>query len=195
MVDLSRQHWRHAVLAAVIYIALPTWFRAVDAPSARAQGADPQGAAIFDLIDQHGRRFNSDQLKGMPYAIFFGFTQCPEVCPTTLNDLTGVVEQLGPTADRIRFLFVSVDVEGDTPETLSAYLQHFDRRILGLTGHPAEIISLVGKFGAFFERVPTKHGYTINHSTSIYLVDRAGRRAGTITYQEPAARQIKNSSG
>ena len=149
----------------------------------------PHGAP-FDLVGTDGAKFSSERLAGRPFAIFFGFTQCPEVCPTTLNDLMGVMERLGPAADRIAFLFVSVDTDNDTPVALKEYLSHFDKRVIGLTGHPAEIAAIVGRFGAFYERVPTKHGHTYNHSTSIYLVGADGRRAGEIGYQEDVESQV-----
>lgn len=153
------------------------------------QPPDPLGAP-FELIDHHGKTFTSESLRGRPFAIFFGFTQCPEVCPTTLNDLAGVMQELGPDANRITFLFVSVDPERDTPSILKSYISYFDNRIIGLSGNMVDIVSLTGKFGAFFERIPSQDAYTINHSTWMYLVGRDGKLADRIAYREDAASQL-----
>jgi protein SCO1/2 len=174
--------------SALALVAL-AWTRLLPLRAEAAGPGQPHGGP-FELVATDGTRYSSDRLAGRPFAIFFGFTQCPEVCPTTLNDLMGVLERLGPAADRIAFLFVSVDTDNDTPAALKQYLSHFDRRVIGLTGHPAEIAALAGRFGAFYERVPTKHGFTYNHSTSIYLVGADGRRAGEIGYQEAPASQV-----
>ncbi|HRD77447.1 MAG TPA: SCO family protein [Hyphomicrobiaceae bacterium] len=163
---------------------------AIGMPCGTAAAAEPHGGP-FELIGTDGQPFRSERLAGRPFAIFFGFTNCPEVCPTTLNDLMGVLERLGPDADRIGFLFVSVDAENDTPAALKEYLSHFDKRVIGLTGHPAEIAAVASRFGAYYERVPTKHGHTYHHSTSMYLVGGDGRRAGEIAYQEDADSQVR----
>ena len=144
----------------------------------------------FELTTHEGKRLASRDLAGKPYAVFFGFTFCPDVCPTTLLELTNVLQQLGPDADRMRYLFISVDSERDTPEHLKVYLSNFDARIIGLTGSAAEIAGVARAYRAYYEKVPTKDGFTYNHSALTYLMDAKGKFAGTITYQESEAVQV-----
>lgn len=146
--------------------------------------------APFELTTHEGKRLASGDLAGRPFAVFFGFTFCPDVCPTTLLELTDVLAQLGPDADRMRYLFISVDSERDTPEHLKLYLSNFDSRIVGLTGTASQIAAVAKGYRAFYEKVPTKDGFTYNHSALTYLMDSKGKFAGTITYQESAAVQV-----
>jgi len=145
----------------------------------------------FELTTDDGKRLSSAELKGAPFALFFGFTHCPDVCPTTMLELSNVIKELGPDADRMRFFFVSVDTERDTPEQLKVYLSNFDARITGLVGTPAEIAAVAKAYRAFYEKVPTKDGFTYNHTALVYLMGRDGRLAGTINYQEPEDVQLK----
>jgi protein SCO1 len=144
----------------------------------------------FELTTQDGTKLSSRQLLGRPFAVFFGFTFCPDACPTTLLGLTNVLQQLGPAADRMRYLFISVDTERDTPEQLKIYLSSFDPRITGLTGTAEQIAFVAKAYHAYYEKVPTKGGFTYNHTALIYLMDGNGRFAGTITYEETEAVQI-----
>jgi protein SCO1/2 len=145
----------------------------------------------FELTTHEGERLSSADLKGRPFALFFGFTHCPDVCPTTLLELSNVIRELGPDADRMRFLFVTVDTERDTPEHLKLYLSNFDPRIVGLVGTPEETAAVAKAYRAFYEKVPTKEGFTYNHTALVYLMGPDGRLAGTITYQEPQDVQVK----
>ena len=138
----------------------------------------------FKLTDHNGRRFSSQQLAGKPYAVFFGFTLCPDVCPTTLLELTTDIEALGADADKMRYVFISVDPERDTPEHLKTYLSNFNPRIIGLTGTPAEIAAVAKAYRVFYEKVPTKEGYTVNHTATTYLMDAKGRFVSTMAYRE-----------
>lgn len=148
--------------------------------------------APIDMKTPDGGRLTSADLKGKPFAIFFGFTYCPDVCPTTLLELTNTIKQLGPDADKMRFLFVSVDPERDTAELMKTYLSNFDPHITGLLGTPGEIAKLAKGYRAVYEKVPTKDGYTINHTATTYLMDRHGHLFGTLAYQEdPTTRLAK----
>lgn len=141
----------------------------------------------FTLTTQTGASLSDRDLQGRPFAVFFGFTRCPEVCPTTLWEMSEALKALGPDADRMKMLFISVDPERDTPEFLDRYLQSFDRRIIGLTGTPAEIAAVGKAYRAFWEKVPTENGdYTMNHTASIFLMDSHGEFVGTIAYEEQA---------
>jgi protein SCO1/2 len=145
----------------------------------------------FELTTHEGKRLSSTELTGTPFAVFFGFTHCPDVCPTTMLELSNVLKELGPDADHMRYYFISVDPERDTPEHLKLYLSNFDPRITGLVGTPAEIAAVAKAYRAFYEKVPTKDGFTFNHTALVYLMGRDGRLAGTINYQESADVQLK----
>lgn len=154
----------------------------------------PLSSAIggpFELTTHNGKRLSSADLKGTPFAVFFGFTYCPDVCPTTLLELSNVIKRLGPDADRMRYLFISVDSERDTPEHLKRYLTSFDPRIVGLTGTPEEVAAAAKAYRAFYQKVATEDGATYNHTALVYLMDRDGRLAATINYQEPEDVQLK----
>ncbi len=156
--------------------------------SAQLPGAARIGG-FFKLTSHEGRPFSSVQLEGKPYALFFGFTNCPDVCPTTLLEMSNHLAALGPDGDRLTVLFITVDPERDTAEHLKAYLASFDRRIVGLTGNLVEIASVVHAYHAFYEKVPTSSGYTMNHTATVYLMDRKGGLAGTLNHREPEATQ------
>ena len=139
----------------------------------------------FTLVDQTGKATTEKDLLGRPSVIFFGFTYCPEVCPTTLADLTSVLGQMGEAADRLNVVFVSVDPERDTPEALKAYIQPFDPRIRALTGAPDQIAKLARSLGIYVAKVDEGSGsYTVDHTASILLIDATGRFQGTISYRE-----------
>lgn len=139
----------------------------------------------FRLTTQAGAPLSDQDLRGKPFAVFFGFTHCPEVCPTTLWEMTEAMKTLGSQADRIKVLFISVDPTRDTPEFLARYLQSFDPRIVGLTGTEGEIDAVGKAYRAYWRKVPTDDGdYTMDHTASIFLMDAEGHFAGTISYGE-----------
>jgi protein SCO1 len=157
-------------------------------------GQLPLAAGIggpFELTTHDGRRLSSAELAGTPFALFFGFTHCPDVCPTTMLELSNAITALGPDADRMRFFFVSVDSERDTPEQLKLYLSNFDPRITGLVGTTEEIAAVANAYRAVYQKVPTKDGFTYNHTALVYLMGRDGRLAGTLNYQETADVQLR----
>jgi protein SCO1/2 len=144
----------------------------------------------LELIDQSGQPFTGAALAGRPYAIFFGFTHCPDVCPTTLMTLSNTLQRLGPDADRLRILFVSVDPERDTPEQLRQYLAAFDARIIGLTGSEAQIASAATHWKVFHNKIREDDGsYTIVHSAYVYLMDPANRLVATMGFQDSEEEQ------
>lgn len=145
----------------------------------------------IDLARAGGGRFTTADIGGKPYAVFFGFTRCPNVCPTTLSDLTLDLEELGPLADRIKVLFVSVDPDRDTPETMKDYLSAFDPRIVGLSGTPEEIAAVAKDFRVYYRKVPTEgDDYTMDHTASVYLMDAKGRLFGTLAFEEDRKMQV-----
>ena len=139
----------------------------------------------FRLTAQDGRSFSDQDLKGKPFAMFFGFTHCPEVCPTTLYDLTQDLQKLGRDADRLNVVFVTVDPAQDTPELMKTYLSSFDPRIVGLTGTDAEIAAAAKAYKVYYRKVPTESGYTMDHTATIFLMDRQGQFFGASNFQEP----------
>ena len=145
----------------------------------------------FELTTKDGTRFRSSQLYGKPYAVFFGFTNCPDICPTTLLDASNHLRDLGTQADRLEIVFISVDPERDTAEHLRAYLASFDPRIIGLTGTVKEIADVARAFRIIYEKVPTSGGYTINHSAAMLLIDSKGQFSGTVSFQEPQPTQLE----
>jgi protein SCO1/2 len=139
----------------------------------------PQAAAIggpFRLIDQDGRTMTEQDLKGSPSLVFFGFTHCPDVCPTTLFDISEVMRALGPDADRTRALFITVDPERDTQSVLKDYLSSFDPHLSGLTGDLPAITAVAREYRAYFKKVALDGGgYTMDHTAITYLMDKEGR--------------------
>jgi protein SCO1 len=150
--------------------------------------------APFTLTSHQGRTFDSATLAGRPFAIFFGFTNCPDICPTTLLDMSNHLQRLGPAAERLQVLFVTVDPARDTPEHLARYLSSFDPRIVGLTGPEDQIRRLAHAYRVKFRKVPTGDGYTIDHTASVFLMDANARFRATLDYQEPDAAQLAKIS-
>ncbi len=156
---------------------------------ARSQYEDAGGP--FRLIDTDGEVITEADLRGKPAAMFFGFTHCPEVCPTSLFDTAGWLDALGEDADKIQFVFVTVDPERDTPDVLKQYVKAFDERIMGLTaGSEEEIADVADRYRIRFEKVPLKDGdYTMNHTADMLLFDADGDFAGFIPYLPMSMRQ------
>ncbi|WP_185983758.1 SCO family protein [Aureimonas mangrovi] len=138
----------------------------------------------FSMIDDRGERVTEADLTGKPSVIFFGFTYCPDVCPTTLFELTALMERLGSSADDVNFVMVSVDPERDTPEILHEYVKAFDQRFRGFTGTQEEVDRITEAYKVQVERVETEQSYTMNHTASVYLMDSDNRFFGTISYHE-----------
>lgn len=139
----------------------------------------PQASAVggpFKLVDQDGRTVTEQDMKGRPFLVFFGFTHCPDVCPTALFDISEVFRKLGPDADRAAALFITVDPERDTPEVMKSYLSSFDPHLRGLTGDQAAVDGVVKAYRAYSKRVPNPDGsYTMDHTALVYLMDKEGR--------------------
>ena len=131
-----------------------------------------------------------------PSAMFFGFTHCPDVCPTTLMEMGGWIEALGADADKLRFVFVTVDPERDTPEVMNDYVTAFSDRIVGVTGEPEEVHAMVKDYKIFSRKVPLEGGdYTMDHTASMILLDANGSFVGTIARERGRARRRWPSCG
>ncbi len=140
----------------------------------------------FELTSMDGTRINSRQFDGAPLLVFFGFTHCPDICPTKLLEISEVLRAAGDKAAKVRAVFISVDPERDTPAILKAYLGSFDPKIIGATGTPAEIDATVKAYRAFYRRVPTSSGYTMDHTAIVYLMDKKGFFVGAFNLERPA---------
>ncbi len=129
----------------------------------------------FHLVDQNGKTVTNDDFKGHPFLVFFGFTNCPEICPTTLFDISEVLNKLGPDADKVNALFVTVDPERDTPEKLKDYLSSFNPHLIGLGGDPAALAAVAKAYRVYYKKVPQDGGsYTMDHTAIVYLMDKQG---------------------
>lgn len=139
----------------------------------------PAAAAIggsFHLTDQNGRPVSDEDFRGKPFLVFFGYTHCPDVCPTTLFDVSEVMRRLGPDADKTAALFITVDPERDTPATLKDYLGSFDPHLRGITGAPDAVAAVAKEYRVYYKKVPTENGdYSMDHTAIVYLMDKNGQ--------------------
>lgn len=142
-------------------------------------------AKPFSLVNQDGAPVTQADFLGTPSAWFYGFTHCPDVCPTALAEMSAILEALGPDADKLQVVFVSVDPERDTPEIMKDYVEYFDPRIAGLTGDLAQVATMAKDRYIFFEKVPMEGGdYQMEHQASIQLVTADGRFFGALAAEE-----------
>jgi protein SCO1 len=129
----------------------------------------------FRLVDQNGAPVTDQDFKGKTFLVFFGFTHCPDVCPTTLFEMSEIMRKLGSDADRTAVLFVTVDPERDTPESMKDYLASFDPHIHGLTGDAAALAAVAKAYRVYYKKVPLDGGdYTMDHTAIVYLMDKDG---------------------
>lgn len=160
--------------AASLVVGLLIMFWAMGGASKLAQPAAIGGP--FQLTDQNGKAVTDKSLKGKPTLIFFGYTHCPDVCPTSLFEMSEVLRAMGKDADKVNAIFISVDPERDTPAIMKEYLSSFDPHLEGLSGDPAETAKVITSYRVYAKKVPTKDGdYTMDHTALIYLMDRDGR--------------------
>jgi protein SCO1/2 len=144
------------------------------APSPIGQAVAAVGGP-FQLTDQNGKAVTDADMKGKPFLVFFGFTHCPDICPTTLFDMSQLMKELGPDADRTGALFITVDPDRDTPAVMKDYLSNFDPHVRGLTGEPAAVNAAIKAYRVYAKKVPLEHGdYTMDHTALVYLMDKNG---------------------
>lgn len=146
--------------------------------SPRFKSTDITGAEYgrhLDLTDHTGRPRHLEDFRGKAVVVFFGFTHCPDVCPTTLAEVAAGLKKLGPDADRVQVLFVTVDPERDTPQALAQYVTAFDPRFLGLYGNQAETLRAAKEFKIYYEKRKSGDTYTVDHSSQSYVIDPQGR--------------------
>jgi protein SCO1 len=145
------------------------------APSPVGQAVAAVGGP-FQLTDQSGKAVTDADMKGKPFLVFFGFTHCPDICPTTLFDMSQLMKELGPDADRTGALFITVDPDRDTPKVMKDYLSNFDAHVRGLTGDPTAINAAIRAYRVYAKKVPLENGdYTMDHTALVYLMDKNGQ--------------------
>jgi protein SCO1/2 len=166
--SFSRLFWSITICSFIASCDGRSQFRSTDITGA------PYGHTL-ELTDHTGKPRRLEDFRGKALVLFFGFTHCPDVCPTTLADIAGAVKQLGPDAERVQVLMVSVDPERDTHEALAKYVTAFDPRFLGLRGDLAATQKVAKEFKIYFEKRKTGGSYTVDHSAQSYVIDPQGR--------------------
>ncbi len=162
-----------------------------DAPATVLRYPDIGGP--FSLTDHAGRRVTEKDYAGKILLVFFGFTHCPDVCPTALTAVSEVLDRVGEKARDVQPLFVTVDPERDTAELLAGYVTHFHPSIVGLTGTPEEIKTVAQGYQVFYRKAKggTPDAYSMEHTASIYVMDRQGKFRGTLDVHESADTRMK----
>lgn len=188
------------IWAAVIIVAgLAGWMTIEFTKSRESMNEAPFGVP-FALTDQDGKPITEAALQAQPTALFFGYTHCPDVCPTTLFELDGWLKKVDPDGKRMKAYFVTVDPERDTPEILRQYVSNVSERITGVSGDPAKVMDMVKGFRIYAKKVPIDENdptgdYTMDHTASVFLLNRGGRFKGTIAYGEDpdvAVKKLEN---
>jgi protein SCO1 len=149
----------------------------------------------FRLVNHEGRAVTEKDMVGAPFLVFFGFTHCPDICPTKLFETSEILRATGERGKNLKALFVSVDPERDTPEILKNYLGSFDPRIQGLTGDRTAVEAMMKTYRAIARKIPTSSDYTMDHTSLVYLMDRNGRFLRSFSLDrkpEDAARELLN---
>ena len=190
---MNARRWLLTALAGVAGFAVAAVF--VFAVVAMRQDGRAQGAATiggpFALVNDNGTPVTDKTLAGKPYVMYFGYTYCPEFCPTTLLDLSRWITKLGPDADKLNYVFVSIDPERDTPELLHTYLSSFDKHIRGFTGTPEQIAKIAKEYRVYYKKIPQSDGtYVMDHLTLMFLMETDGTLDTVIPYGEDDASAV-----
>jgi protein SCO1/2 len=187
--------FRICVWGAVVllggFLLVSTMLPEPQAPAEASTGTARVGGP-FSLTSHEGERIDNQSLAGRPYLVFFGFTHCPEICPTTLFELTDLMSEFGAEADKFEVLFVTVDPERDTQALLASYMTSFDSRITALRGSAEETETALKAFSAYAKKVPLEGGqYTMDHTTGVYLVRGDGSFGGILDMHEPRETRLQ----
>jgi protein SCO1/2 len=176
------------VVALTLVFAKPASFRGT------SYGEPYPQAAEVELIKSNGETFRLSEQKGKIVLLFFGYTACPDVCPTTLAELRQVMDKLGDKTQQVQVVFVSVDPERDTPEKIQEYVEHFNQDFIGLSGNPDELQIIWDNYGVFRERVESESafGYIINHTARTYLIDQDGNLRLSYGFQTPVEDMVSD---
>jgi protein SCO1/2 len=178
-----------AVLAGLVILGTGTFLALALRDTPRGAAGTALASAIggpFQLVDQNGKTVTDTDLKGKWSLIYFGYTHCPDACPTALNDISIALSDLGPQRDAVRPVFITVDPERDTPETLKAYVTSFDAPILALTGTAEQVAKAAKGYRVYYAKHPEAGGdYSMDHSSVIYVMDPEGRFTASFTHESP----------
>ncbi len=170
---------RLILICAAFLAGLALCFSVILLVSGRGGSIATANAAIggpFKLTDQNGKTITDQELKGKPFLVFFGFTHCPEVCPTALFDMSEIFSKLGPDAGKLNALFITVDPERDTPAALKEYLSSFDPHLIGVGGDAEALAAVAKAYRVYYKKVPLDGGdYTMDHTAIVYLMDKNGQ--------------------
>lgn len=178
----SLRLWLWVVVAALGLIVVTTTVLLRQAP----QAATGFGGGTYSLVDQTGKPIDQTMFQGHPSMLFFGFTHCPDVCPTTLAEMASWFEALGDEGKDLHGYFVSIDPERDTPAIIGDYVSFVSSRITGVTGELSEIDKMAKAWGIYYQKVPVEGAdYTMDHTATVFLLNAKGEFEGTITYGEP----------
>ncbi|HYW61978.1 MAG: SCO family protein [Alphaproteobacteria bacterium] len=173
------------VFAGVLVIAAGVLLALALRETPRGAAGTALASAIggqFQLIDQNGKPFSDANLKGKWHLIFFGYTHCPDACPTALNEMSLALDRLGIKRDEVGVVFITVDPERDTPDVLKSYVQSFDAPIVALTGSPEAVAQAAKAYRVFYAKHPRADGdYDMDHSAVIYVMNPEGRFTATFT--------------
>ncbi|WP_070885749.1 SCO family protein [Pseudomonas sp. D2-3] len=180
------------LLLAVLPLSYQLW--PARTPVAAAVEAGTPIGGPFELQGAHGRRVTEQSFEGQWLLVFFGFTRCADICPTTLMQIAKVLDGLGEQSARLQPLFISLDPERDTPEVLAAYTTFFDERILGLTGSPEQVRQVAEAYGVYVRKVPMGDTYMLDHTGSVYLMNPDGELATLISLQGAPADGVRDIS-
>jgi protein SCO1/2 len=182
--------WGVVALAVIAAGGLWAWRSWGPTVTAAVEGEALVGGP-FELVNGAGETVTQADFAGRPFVIFFGFTHCPDICPTSLFEMAQWIDELGPAAQELRFAFVTVDPERDTPAVMRDYVAAFSERIIPLTGTPAQVDRVLDAYRVYAKKVPLDgDGYTMDHSAFVYLMDADGRYEAHITYGEESERAL-----
>lgn len=178
-----------SILRGVVATVLIALLSACSPPEpVRFNSADMTGVEYgkdFRMLDGDGRERTLDEFKGKVVMVFFGFLQCPDVCPTALSRAVAVREQLGEQADKLQMLFITVDPERDTPEALKSYVERFDPSFIGLRAGVERTAEVAKSFNVFYAKVPTGESYTMDHTATSFVFDPSGRLRLAVAHNQP----------
>ncbi|ODT61887.1 SCO family protein [Phenylobacterium sp.] len=186
-----------ACVIGLVFMGAVAWKAGVFAPADQGRGTALVGGP-FQLVDQDGRPVDEKILNGKWSAVFFGFTYCPDVCPTTMQALGAAKRQLGPKGDKLQVVFITVDPERDTPAQLKTYLSNevFPQGTIGLTGSPEQVAAAAKAYRVYYKKNGEGEGYLVDHSTAAYLMNPKGRFDRVLPFgigPEEIARQISEA--
>ncbi|WP_112810249.1 SCO family protein [Ensifer sp.] len=187
---------RIALWAAVVVMAGVLGWLTYEMTQSKQQVASGPFGVPFTLVAQDGKAITEKAFTGKPTALFFGFTHCPEVCPTTLFELNGWLEKVDPEGNKLQAYFITVDPERDTPEILGQYVSNVSKRITGISGPADKVLEMVKGYRVYAKKVPLDEkqpdgDYTMDHTASVFLLDADGKFSGTIAYEENPETAVK----